>query len=295
MEELAKMNVEPFFRYARERYRIFLQKQAGIAPPWTTDEALSQFRFCNIFREDDKTTAWFRDNYRHEHRHEMNVVLATIIFRWFNKIETGVILVKNGLLDNWNSTRAKQLLRSQDVIFTGAYIINSPPGMSKLDGICQNIDRLMDKREIDLQPLVFKMMDNPSTQSMYKLHQALTKFERLGPFMAYEVVTDLRYTDVLHCAEDRMTWANPGPGALRGICRLNNLALDAWSRYSKAHAEILQTAMRKILMESQNNSNWPSTWPKWEMREVEHTLCEFDKWERVHKGEGRMKQTYTAK
>jgi hypothetical protein len=27
-------------------------------------------------------------------------------------------------------------------------------------------------------------------------------------------------------------------------------------------------------------------WPIWEMREVEHTLCEFDKYMRVVNGEG---------
>jgi hypothetical protein len=44
--------------------------------------------------------------------------------------------------------------------------------------------------------------------------------EGLGPFLAYEIVTDLRFTALLENAPDIMTWANPGPGAKRGITRL---------------------------------------------------------------------------
>jgi hypothetical protein len=37
---------------------------------------------------------------------------------------------------------------------------------------------------------------------------------------------------------------------------------------------------------------WPKDWPKLEMRDVEHTLCEFDKYERVKAGEGQMRAKY---
>jgi hypothetical protein len=33
-------------------------------------------------------------------------------------------------------------------------------------------------------------------------------------------------------------------------------------------------------------------WPSWEMRDVEHTLCEFDKYERIRLGEGRTRGVY---
>jgi hypothetical protein len=37
---------------------------------------------------------------------------------------------------------------------------------------------------------------------------------------------------------------------------------------------------------------WPTDWPRWEMREVEHWLCEYDKWCRVMKDKKRMKRRY---
>ena len=43
-------------------------------------------------------------------------------------------------------------------------------------------------------------------------------------FMAYEVVTDLRHTKYLKNADDINTWANAGPGAVRGLNRISCVA-----------------------------------------------------------------------
>ena len=52
--------------------------------------------------------------------------------------------------------------------------------------------------------------------------------------------------------------------------------------------------MRQLLEASQSYEHWPNTdeFPPLEMREIEHTLCEFDKYERVRLGEGRPRGVY---
>ena len=50
--------------------------------------------------------------------------------------------------------------------------------------------------------------------------------------------------------------------------------------------------MRELLEQSTLQRHWSHNWPKWEMRDVEHTLCEFDKYERVRTGEGRPRGVY---
>jgi hypothetical protein len=45
---------ERFFAYARERYWIKLRRDQGLPAPWTTDPILQQYRFCNVFRADDR-------------------------------------------------------------------------------------------------------------------------------------------------------------------------------------------------------------------------------------------------
>ena len=58
------MNLKSYFGFVRERYRILLQRRAGKPKPWTADRVLQEHYFTNVFREDDKTTVWFREHIR---------------------------------------------------------------------------------------------------------------------------------------------------------------------------------------------------------------------------------------
>jgi hypothetical protein len=112
-----------------------------------------------------------------------------------------------------------------------------------------------------------------------------------------------------------MTWANPGPGACRGLARVLGLDLKAFNRGSEKDRAIVCNGMRQLVLLSKEMNHWPQPaqngisvvthsyrfsepwlvqgeWPAWEMRDVEHTLCEFDKYERALSGEGKMKRIY---
>jgi len=124
---------------------------------------------------------------------------------------------------------------------------------------------------------------------MREVHEWLVKFPLIGDFGAYEIVCDLRWTKLLDKAPDTMEWANPGPGAMRGLNRLHG-------RDVKRHVPREQyiREMRELLYVS--HQFWPTPsehWPALEMREIEHTLCEFDKYERVRLGEGRPRGVYS--
>jgi hypothetical protein len=92
-----------------------------------------------------------------------------------------------------------------------------------------------------------------------------------------------------------MTWANAGPGAARGLERLRGLKPKELYNYNSAKDQVKMIEdMQALLQSSKDNKFWPQQWPQWEMREVEHTLCEFDKYERVRLGEGTPKQLYNG-
>jgi len=121
----------------------------------------------------------------------------------------------------------------------------------------------------------------------------MRKFDYLGKFHAYEIVTDLRHTYLLDKAPDIYTWANPGPGARRGANRVLGRDKDD----DRLRREDIIDVMRDVLHHSHDSANWQfmgtgKEWPLWEMRDVEHTLCEWDKYERVRKGEGRPRGVY---
>lgn len=271
------MSTHGFFAYARERYRIKLRRDEGKPRPWTTDPVLQQFRFCHIFREDDKTTVWFRENVRDPLRDEpVKVALATIGFRWFNLISTGERIKDVLLQHGWDNGLVRERLAGVRPLITGAYMVRSPYGINKLDGLLQYMSQLPD-------PV---LLQQPTLQAA---HAILAASPGQGDFTAYEVVSDLRYTCVLEHATDIMTWASPGPGAARG---LEWIYRRKFSRSSARGIQEQVELMRRLLEHSTKPSYWSETWPSWDMRTVEHTLCEYDKYRRGQVG-GKLKRRYT--
>lgn len=284
---------EDFFFQMRERYKVFLLRERGLPPPWTSDPILRNNRFCNVFREDDRTTAWFRDNMRNHVDFSASiesVLLTTIAFRWFNKIAIGELLKDSAIglqRGTFNVGAARDRIRHEfpnGPFVTGAYIVKTPNGMNKLDGVLWCIDQVRPMAD----SLAIKINNS---QSLYSSWAYLREFPYLGDFMSYEVVTDLRYTGLLSNAEDTLTWANPGPGCTRGISRMLYGNPDQLSRTSRKDRELMDAQMTILLAMSREEKYWPWQDRPWEAREVEHGLCEYDKYHRVSEG-GRMKQRF---
>lgn len=284
-------NVNEYFRTARERYHISLKKDDGKPKPWTEDLIFRDWRFCNVHREDDKTTEWFRHNVRIPLlvASPLRQIEAAMIFRWFNRIETGE-KVLDLLLEGWNTEEARCRLTGVRPIVTGAYIIKAGDGMSKLEGILGAIDGA--RSLLWTNHIPFRGWGG----SLEDAWRDLQIIDWMGPFMAYELVSDLRWTPVLDRARDILKWANPGPGCARGISRVMGMDKRELRRGNGKDREIMFRTMNWLLTMARDSEAgyWPKEWTPWEMREVEHWACEFDKYQRVAEG-GRMKQTYPGR
>lgn len=305
--------IDRYFALARERYNIYLRRGEGKPWPWTKDKILQDNRFCNVFRELDKTTIWFRKNVR-ERTKAKHIFIATVVFRWFNRITTGEAIFNQTDIGFGGRTAFEEFVKTGDAevlvhtvrrycapgpYVTGAYMVPSPrgEGLDKLEGIAKCCADfwgagypLLDGGEMGWREVTECLMTNESWSKVDKgatigLEATWTWLKQhpyQGPFNAYEVVSDLRHTPLLSDVPDIMTWANAGPGAIRGLERI-------WDGdTSFKNVELMQA----ILGKSRLKKNWPKEWPAWEMREVEHWLCEFDKYERVRLGQGRMKNVY---
>jgi hypothetical protein len=298
---------DDFFAYARERHSIYLKRAAGEPRPWSDDPVFTGgSRFTNVFRELDKTTVWYRENVRERYDEIPDVLLATVIFRMFNRIEVGEALFSqlniNGMtaFDWYRVTGDKRVLRQAikcyvtGPVTTGAYIISSPPGYSKLDGVLWIIDQFCKRRS---GGLTWRDMAEACTVGPMPLETVfnwLKEFPYLGKFHSYEIVTDLRHTYLLNGAPDIMTWCNIGPGAVRGLARIHGRPISEGGKIDGGRVPVQQMLdeMRHLLALSRGKVFWPSDWPAWEMRDVEHTLCEFDKYNRVKEGQGRTRGVF---
>jgi hypothetical protein len=120
---------------------------------------------------------------------------------------------------------------------------------------------------------MFDLMNGKSLKEAWKV---LLPYPYMGPFMAYEIITDLRHTFMLRDAPDIMSWCNIGPGARRG---LNEIGEDIG-----CSEKLGLDYMAMLLEQSKDPKYWHhQDWP-WEMRTVEHACCEFAKFRHAYNG-----------
>jgi hypothetical protein len=292
--------LERFLYWCKARHEIHVKRvNLELPRPWTDDEVLRSYFFTNPYRENDKTTVWFRENIRERLRNEDEVLMATVIFRWFNLIETGYTLLGDANHDDltvlWNERTAVARLQSmwgdgRTPVFTGAYMIKAGNGERgcKIPNVCKAITRVWHERDRLLH--ICK-----SDCRLEALWESLTRFDHLGGFMAYEIVCDLRYTYLLDEATDVDTWANPGPGCLRGLLRLEGGKIPMKDNGRPNRNASVKNPLPKMVDLLAVCRERLKGMPRFELREVEHSLCEWDKYERARTGEGgRMKRVFNG-
>ena len=205
------------------------------------------------------------------------------IFRWFNRIETGERVV-DLLLNGWDRDEAYQrLARVKGALWTGAYRIRGENGVPKLESTLDSIEIARSK----LPAMVARW--GPSLREAWL---DLRRLPYLGNFMAYEVVTDLRWTPVLSGAKDVETWAAAGPGCAAGLGWVEVGDLKKYDYHSDRDQAAMLPLMRDLLEMSSDPEYWPYTDAPWELREVEMWLCEVAKYIRCRDGGRPPRQRY---
>ena len=263
--------VDDFNRFMVERHNIFIKKEINNDPyPWSNDAILTDYSFCNVYRELDRVTIWIRENWREPYADHPNLPFAMAVARQINWPDT---LQEIGFPTEWRPQHVKNIMQdrmaNKQKVYTGAYMLTGTLGGTKIE---QTVDKI-------LTPLYANFpCDFSSIENSWK---SFLPYAGFSDFMSYEVVTDLRHTKWLKDAPDIMTWANPGPGAMRGLNRIFGRPLD-----SKQKKPLFIQEMRDLLA-LLNNEPLPL-----EMRDIEHCLCEFDKYERTRLGQGRPRARY---
>ena len=263
--------VNDFNSFMEERHNIFIRKEINNEPyPWSDDAILTEYSFCNVYRELDRVTIWIRENWREPYADHPNLPFAMAMARQINWPDT---LDEIGFPTEWRPDHVKTIMQDRmakkQKVYTGAYMLTGTLGGTKIE---QTVDKI-------LTPLYANFpCDFSSIENSWK---SFLPYAGFSDFMSYEVVTDLRHTKWLEKAPDIMTWANPGPGAMRGLNRIFGRPLD-----SKQKKPLFIQEMRDLLA-ILNNRPLPL-----EMRDIEHCLCEFDKYERTRLGQGRPRSRY---
>jgi|TARA_E500000305_G_scaffold41229_1_gene31804 hypothetical protein len=279
--------VESYFGWINERHSIYQRRLLGAPPPWTNDSILQEYKFTNPFRENDRVTVWMRDKWTkpNDNRPHGEMIFNCCMFRM---VGTSEFAEEHGWVEDFNPQKTKHLIESRLSLgkrtFTGAYIIT-------------NQGLKAPKSEVVVDHFLTPIWENKETlakiaqktQSLQALHEAMGAYKGWGGggFMSYEVVTDLNYTPVLDKAKDRFTWANAGPGAIRGINRILGRDLKKGMTQPTANENMV-----RLLKHAPYHVLGHIPLKQIDMRTIEHSLCEWDKYERVRLGQGRPRSVY---
>lgn len=258
--------VQRLFKFAQERYSIFLKRQAGESPPWTSDEILATYRFCNLYREDDKVTVWIRENWRNPNSEDPDLWFAMCIARLFNRPDSLTVI---GYPVPFDIVRfARKIKNHRDAggkCFNPAYIV-STNGISidKLQYVTHDVIHPLWKARDRLRPV--------EGDTLTSFHMNLGQMQGFGSFMTAQVIADIKYHAPLLHASDWKTFAASGPGSRRGLnyvlgrSRRENWNEDEWRlALGRLRAQLLPLFSRHQM-------------PEPHAQDIQNLLCEWNKY-----------------
>lgn len=319
---LAPNAVENLATWVNERHAIYMRKawlteQPGqrmsrrMVEAWghggwsldqlTDDPVILQYRFCNVFRELDRVTVWIRENIREPYADHPHLWFMLAVARYINWPPTLQELIGEigawpsiGLFRPENMTDTLETRRRRgDKVETGAYMIRaeSDPkapwyGWSKQRYVSEVVLGKLWEHRASWEHRLSGRGGQPDLKGTWECLQD-PHYTGWGPFMAYQVVVDLRHTRYLRGASDINSWAAVGPGSRRGLNRLHDRPVGGALRQEAALAEMLE--VREVLARPGMLAPWV---PLPDLSDVQNCLCEYDKWQRVRLGEGRPRAMY---
>ncbi|HWI94498.1 MAG TPA: nucleotide kinase domain-containing protein [Solirubrobacterales bacterium] len=206
-----------YWRFAAERHSIFERRLRDSHGPWTEDQILRDYRFCNAFRAADRVTQeLIAVAYVEPSLKPSDIFLRTVLFRLFSRPETWRLIesdVGTITAENFDPKRLGDRLEKARsagaTLYTGAFILcaDAAYGYRRKH---RNHLALLDAMLVAELPARVE-----AAAGLGEVYDLLLDWPLIGPFMAYQLAIDLNYTTVIDFDENEFTV--PGPGAVRGL------------------------------------------------------------------------------
>lgn len=281
-----------FVAFIEERENIRIRRSSGKPWPWTQNEILQSYRFTNVHREDDAVSRHYQKTIRYRYGEDPLVFPGTVLYRWFNRISTCDAIFNEPMLNNisvfeeymMNHPNIRLLEdavhRVQRPYVTGSFIINGKPGFPKETGVLMYFEEWIQK---PWREMWFQWLENPPLlEEMYNLILS----DGLGSFMRGQIIADLKYLPFMKNVDDWWTWAAPGPGSMRGLNIVRNLAASNPWRKGEWLVELNRLSDEVTPMLEEIHIG------KLHNQDLQNCLCEFSKFTKTARGTGRPRQTF---
>ena len=212
---------DSYWRFAAERQAIFYRRLVKSAsPPWTDDMILRVFKFTNAYRAADRVSQFLiSEVIRDKEWSSSDILYRIVLFKLFNKIETWQFLERRLGQLSWSNHRFKELAaaleeakRVNGTMYSAAYIMASGKQAFGYNRKHENHLRLLEKMLLDgLDQSI------ASASSMEEVYNLLIAYPTIGTFLAYQLTTDINYSNLTNFTE--MEFVKAGPGARDGISK----------------------------------------------------------------------------
>lgn len=287
-----------YWYFACERQNIFFKKLKGEKSPWTKDTILQTYKFCNSYRVLDRVSQYLLKNviYNGKSYTKEDMLFRILLFKLFNKESTWELLLENLgdiTLDTFDFKKYSSIL--EDAIAKGMKIYNDAYIS------CANKAFGYERKHENHLALLHKIfhidkahLNIINAKTMEEAFRILKSYPLIGNFMAYQLVTDINYSEVVNWSENEFTIA--GPGSIRGIdkCFLDkgNLSYEEIIRYMYEHQE---EEFERLHLDFKKIGD-----RKLQLIDCQNIFCEFDKYCRealphLKSNRVKIKKKYIAK
>lgn len=221
------LKTTPVFRaywsFASKRQEVFFRRLRGANSIHDdADPILATYKFTNTYRASDRVSQYLiRDVIWNESGDwsDEDQFFRTLLFKLFNKIETWEAIENEfgpirwrtydfAALDRCLSSRMSAKKRN----YSAAYIMPSAGRVFGHSAKHSNHLKLLEWMMSEGYPEKLR-----SSSSMSEAYNLLLSAPSIGPFLAYQFVTDLNYGPLTSFSE--MEFVKAGPGALDGISK----------------------------------------------------------------------------
>ena len=253
---------------------------------WTEDPILQAYKFCSVFRVSDRGCQFLISDIiqKGSTKHE-DIVFRVLLYNIFTRIETYKLLEGELGPSTWETyDRSKYdrvLQRAMDrgiTVYTGAFQ-KPAPSLGHTTAFRNHLSLLEVMMGVDITGQLARC------RYMRDAFDLINQFPGMGDFMAFQLLLDLSYTPVINFGENDFVIA--GVGARKGIekCFKGKItgieeAIIRWMCDSQD--EMFQMLdLEPVLLDTGNGKTRKMT-----LVDVEHTLCEVQKYVRIVSGPG---------
>lgn len=254
---------------------------------------MQEYKFCNSYRVNDRVSQYLLKNviYNGRKYSAEDVLFRIILFKIFNKESTWETLEKQigeVTLSSFNvklySNVLKREIEKGVAIYNDAYISCANKAFG-YDNKHDNHLALLNKMFIE-----DKMQDKIlSCKTMEEAFNIIKSYPLIGNFMAYQLVTDINYSDVVNWPESEFTVA--GPGSHRGIAKCfeskGKMSDEDIIKYMYEHQD---EEFKRLGLKFKKIGNRPL-----QLIDCQNIFCELDKYLRQAKPELQSNRTKIKK